>query len=210
MKRIVIVIALLISGAGYAAASKSYVDPSYGKVKYADIIKPAQPYKLKLNVEFQTNGQHRPRVDNILMKQVDRVIRESGFAIPVPDSEASSDQLTIVVNNIADLDEARRKGYVTGSTFFLKGSTVTDYYEMQATITIAGKTITKSGYKHAIHTTIGHTKAPEGVPAMTTDEAFGKVVEELVLNFLGDLQKDQLSNPSTSVLPAATVPVVTH
>jgi hypothetical protein len=210
MKKIVIILALLISGTEFSAAAKSYVDPSYGKVKYADIIKPAQPYKLKLNVEFQTNGQHRPRVDSVLMKQVDRVIRESGFAIPVPDSEPGSDQLTIVVNNLADLDEARRKGYVTGSTFFIKGSTVTDYYEMQATITIAGKTITKSGYKHAIHSTIGHAKGPEGLPAMTTEEAFDKVVEELILNFLGDLQKDQLSNPSNSVLPAAAVPVATH
>jgi len=45
---------------------------------------------------------------------------------------------------------------------------------------------------------------------MTTEEAFDKVVEELILNFLGDLQKDQLSNPSNSVLPAAAVPVATH
>lgn len=209
MKRTVIVLALLISGAGYAAATKSYVDPSYGKVKYGDIVKPAQPYKLKLKVEFQRNGQHLPGIDKELMQQVDRVIRTSGFAIPVPDGEPGSDELTVVVNNIADLDEARRKGYVTGSTLFLKGSTVTDYYEMQATATIAGKTITKSGYKHAIHSTIGHAKGPEGIPAMTTEEAFGKVVEELVLNFLGDLQKDQLSSPGKPVLPAVAAPVGT-
>jgi hypothetical protein len=80
---------------------------------------------------------------------------------------------------------------------------------MQATATIAGKTITKSGYKHAIHSTIGHAKGPEGIPAMTTEEAFGKVVEELVLNFLGDLQKDQLSSPGKPVLPAVAAPVGT-
>ena len=168
MKRTAIItLALLICGAGYATASKSYVDPSYGKVQYSDIIKPAQPYKLRLKVEFQRNGQHLPQVDSELMRQVDHVIRATGFAIPIPEGEAGADELSIVVNNIADLAEAKRKGYVTGGTLFLKGSVVTDYYEMHATATIASRTIAKSGYKHAIHTTIGRAKGPEGVPAMT-------------------------------------------
>ena len=144
MKRTAIVLTFLICGAGYAAASKSYVDPSYGKVQYSDIVKPAQPYKLKLKVEFQRNGQHLPQVDGVIMRQVDRVIRATGFAIPVPDGETGSDEISIVLNNIADIAQAKKKGYVTGSTFYLKGSVVTDYYEMQASATIAGKTLTKS------------------------------------------------------------------
>ena len=58
------------------------------------------------------------------MQEVDRVIRKSGFAIPVPDGEAAANELDVIVNNVADLAEAKRKGFVTGSTFFLKGSTV--------------------------------------------------------------------------------------
>ncbi len=206
MKRTAIVLTLLICGAGYAAASKSYVDPSYGKVQYSDIVKPAQPYKLKLNVEFQRNGQHLPQVDSAIMRQVDRVIRATGFAIPVTDGEAGSDEISIVLNNIADIAQAKKKGYVTGSTFYLKGSVVTDYYEMQASATIAGKIITKSGYKHAIHTTIGLAKGPKGVPSMTAAEAVDKVVEELILNFLGDLQKSELNSPSGTVLPSGAAP----
>ena len=198
MKRTAIVLALLICGAGSAAASKSYVDPSYGKVKYSDIVKPDHPYKLKLKVEFQRNGQHLPQVDSVILRQVDRVIRATGFAVPDPTSEGS-DEMSIVLNNIADIAQAKRKGYVTGSTFYLKGSVVTDYYEMQASATISGKTITKSGYKHAIHSTIGLAKGPKGMPPMTAVEAVDKVVEELVLNFLGDLQKSELNDPSGTV-----------
>jgi hypothetical protein len=193
MKGTFVLLALLIGGAIQAGASKSYVDPSYGKVQYADILKPAQPYRLKLKVNFQLNGKPHPGAEKQLMQQVDRVIRASGFAVPVPEGEAATDELHVVVNNVADIGEAKRKGFVTGSTFFLKGSTVTDYYEMEATAVIGGKTIAKSGYKHAIHSTIGLAKGPKDIQGTTADEAFGKVVEELILNFLGDLQKEDLS-----------------
>ena len=204
MKKAVIVLGLFLCGAACASTSKSYVDTSYGKIQYSDIAKPAQPYKLKLKVEFQRNGQHLPAVDSQLMQQVDSVVRASGFATPVGDAEPASDSLTIVVNNIADLAEARRKGFTTGSTFFLKGSVVTDNYEMQVTATIGGKTVSRSGYKGAILTAIGRASGPEGVPPMTVTEAFNKVVEQLILQFLRDLPTTEL-NPSLA--PGANAPL---
>jgi PEGA domain len=203
MKRTAIVLGLFLCGTACASTSKSYVDTSYGKIQYSDIVKPAQPYKLKLKVEFQRNGQHLPAVDSQLMQQVDSVVRASGFAAPVGDSESGSDSLTIVVNNIADLAEARKKGFATGSTFFLKGTVVTDNYEMQATATIGGKTVSKSGYKGAILTAIGHASGPEGVPPMNVTEAFNKVVEQLILQFLRDLPTTEL-NPSLAPVPSAS------
>jgi ankyrin repeat protein len=85
---------------------------------------------------------------------------------------------------------------VTGLTLGLKGSKVTDYYEMNVTARIAGKTIAKSGYKHAILSTLGLAKGTKDVPSMTISEAFDKVIEDLILNFLGDLQKEDLTSPS--------------
>jgi hypothetical protein len=207
MKKTAIVLGLFLCGAAYASTPKSYVDPSYGKIQYSDFVKPAQPYKLKLKVEFQRNGQHLPAVDNQLMQQVDSVVRASGFAMPVGDSESGSDSLTFVVNNIADLAEARRKGFGTGATLYLKGSVVTDNYEMQATATINGKTVSKSGYKEAILTAIGHASGPEGVPPMTVTEAFNKVVEQLILQFLRDLPTTELNQ---SLAPAPSVPQVSQ
>jgi hypothetical protein len=203
MKKTAIVLGLFLCGTAYASTSKSYVDTSYGRIQYSDIVKPAQPYKLKLKVEFQRNGQHLPAVDGQLMQQVDSVVRASGFGAPVGDVESASDTLTIVVNNIADLAEARKKGFATGSTFFLKGTVVTDNYEMQATATIGGKTVSKSGYKGAILTAIGHASGPEGVPPMSVTEAFNKVVEQLILQFLRDLPTTELNQTLT---PGASAP----
>ena len=203
MKKTAIVLGLFLCGTAYASTSKSYVDTSYGRIQYSDIVKPAQPYKLKLKVEFQRNGQHLPAVDGQLMQQVDSVVRASGFGAPVGDAESASDTLIIVVNNIADLAEARKKGFATGSTFFLKGTVVTDNYEMQAIATIGGKTVSKSGYKGAILTAIGHASGPEGVPPMTVTDAFNKVVEQLILQFLRDLPTTELNQTLT---PGASAP----
>jgi hypothetical protein len=203
MKKTAIVLGLFLCGTAYASTSKSYVDTSYGRIQYSDIVKPAQPYKLKLKVEFQRNGQHLSAVDGQLMQQVDSVVRASGFGAPVGDAESASDTLTIVVNNIADLAEARKKGFATGSTFFLKGTVVTDNYEMQAIATIGGKTVSKSGYKGAILTAIGHASGPEGVPPMTVTDAFNKVVEQLILQFLRDLPTTELNQTLT---PGASAP----
>jgi len=203
MKKAAIVLGLFLCGAANASTSKSYVDTSYGKIQYSDILKPAQPYKLKLKVEFQRNGQHLPAVDSQLLQQVESVIRASGFGAPVGDAESASDSLTIVVNNIADLAEARKKGFATGSTLFLKGSVVTDNYEMQATVTIGGKTVSRSGYKGAILTAIGHASGPEGVAPMSVTEAFNKVVEQLILQFLRDLPATGLTQ---NLAPAPSAP----
>jgi hypothetical protein len=166
---------------------KSYVAPEYGRATYADIARPSEPYRIKISVEFQRNGAHMPRVDKELMGHVDRVVRATGFAVPA--TQDASGELKVVVNNIADLGEAKRKGFGTGLTFGLAGTIVTDYYEMQASLSINDKVIRRAGYKHALHSTIGLKKAPEGLEPMKTSEAFGKVVEQLILNFINDIQK---------------------
>jgi hypothetical protein len=78
---------------------------------------------------------------------------------------------------------------------------------MQATATINGKTVSKSGYKEAILTAIGHASGPEGVPPMTVTEAFNKVVEQLILQFLRDLPTTELNQ---SLAPAPSVPQVSQ
>lgn len=94
----------------------------------------------------------------------------------------------MIVNNISDLGKAAAKGLGTGLTFVLAGSTVTDYYEMEATLSLNDKVINKINYKHALYSTVGLKKAPEGLEPMTPSAAFGKVFKQLILNFLQDIQ----------------------
>jgi len=169
------------------ATTKSYVDPGHGRATYDDIIRRSEPYRVKIIVEFQRNGKHFPQGDSELMGHVQRVVRGTGFAIPA--TQDTSGELKVVVNNIADLGKAVAKGFGTGLTLGLAGSTVTDYYELEASLSLNDKVIKRTGYKHSLHTTVGLKNAPEGLEPMTPSAAFGKVVEQLILNFINDIQK---------------------
>jgi len=180
---------------------KSYVDPTYSRATYNDITRRADPYKWRIVVEFQRNGTHLPKADSELMGNVERVVRASGMAIPSP--EGSSGQLKVVVNNIADMGTARAKGFGTGLTLGLVGSTISDYYEMEAELSMNGKIIRRSAYKHALHSTVGNASGPQGVEAMSPSASFSKVIEQLMLNFLKDLQQ---SGDLSSALPSRLDP----
>jgi len=114
------------------ATTRSYVDPGYGRATYDDIIRRSAPYRVKIFVEFQRNGEHLPQADSELMGHVERVVRGTGFAIPA--TQDISGELKVVVNNIADLGKAAAKGFGTGLTFGLAESTITDNYEMEASL----------------------------------------------------------------------------
>ena len=129
--------------------------------------------------------------------------RRHGPAIPVP-CECRSRPVTgglqrngairVVVNNIADRGAAAAKGFGTGLTFGLVGTTVTDAYEMAVAITANGKTVERVAVKHALHTAIGNTAIPEGLETMPPNAAFERVLEQMVLRVLQDIQsKGELS-----------------
>jgi len=185
--KLLFVLILVFSSLFGCAMTKSFVDPGYGRATYDDIIRRSEPYRVKIIVEFQRNGKHFPQVDSELMGHVERVVRGTGFIIPT--TQGTSGELKVIVNNIADLGKAAAKGVGTGLTLGLVGSTITDYYEMESTLSLNDKVIKRTNYKHALHSTVGLKKAPEGLEPMTPSAAFGKVVEQLILNFLNDIQK---------------------
>ena len=187
--KLLLVAAVILFGSSIfgCATTKSYVDPGYGRATYDDIIRRSEPYRVKIFVEFQRNGKHLPQADSELIGHVERVVRGTGFAIPA--TQDTSGELIVVVNNIADLGKAAAKGIGTGLTFGLAESTVTDYYEMEVSLSLNDKVIKRTGYKHALHSTVGIKNAPEGLEPMTPSAAFGKVVEQLILNFINDIQK---------------------
>lgn len=191
MKSKVLMLLVAISISSFSSgcvSSKSFVDPTFGKVTYNDLEPPANPHRLNITAEFQRNGVHLPEVDSELYGHVERVLRASRFAVPAQGESES--KIYVVVNNIADLEKARAMGFGTGLTFGAAGSWVTDYYEMKVELVLGETTFNKSGYKHQLHTTIGNKKGPEGVPPVTAAAGFATIVEQLLLNFLSDLYKE--------------------
>ena len=164
---------------------RSFVDPTYPKVSYDDVQKRETPLRLKLSVEFQRNGQHYSSVDQKLLDNTERVLRASG--VITPDADGGDGEIHVVVNNIADMGAATAKGLKLGVTFGLAGTIATDAYEMSVTMTVHGKTITRTE-KHAIQSALGNTRIPEGMEVMPPDVAFQKVVEQMLLRALQDIQ----------------------
>jgi hypothetical protein len=179
-------VVLLVASLSACIAPKSYVDPSFAKAGYQDIQRNAVPPHWNVTTEFQRQGSHYEAADAALHQQVEEVVRGSGIALP--DASATGATLHVVVNNFGDGGDAAAKGFGTGLTFGLVGSTVTDYYAMTVTFTANGQTITKSGYRGALHTTIGNTSGPPGLKAVDGRTGFNQIVEQMLLNALSDIQ----------------------
>ena len=180
------------------------VDTTVPKVAYDDVTKRPQPLQLKLSVEFQRNGQPFPNADAMLRDNAERVLRASGVIVPVASSPEG--EIRIVVNNIADMGDAVAKGFGSGLTLGLVGTTVTDAYQMEVTLTSSGKTIRRDNVKHALHTAIGNTTFPEGTEVLEPATAFGRVVEQMLLRVLRDMQQ----SGDLSWLRAPGLAVVAH
>ena len=177
--------AMLTAG---CASIKSAADPAYATAKYEDIVKPAEPFKWKVSVQFQRDAKPYEKADSTLRDSVERVLRATGVIVPTPDS--ASGEIHVVLNNVTDKAAAAAKGFGTGLTFGLIGSTVTDYYEMEVTITANGKTFHKSGIRHALVTAVGNASLPQGFDPVPPATAFNRVVEQMLLNALKDFQQN--------------------
>ena len=184
---LVVIIPLFMFG---CLSKKSYVDPQYRNASYDDIRPVENKYSAKIDVEFQRNGVHYSKADKECRSHIERVFRETGIIIPT--SNESEIRINVVVNNIADLDEARAKGFGTGLTLGAAGSMVTDFYEIKIEIYMGDETPLTKTYNHAIVTTIGNKPAPLNVEPTTVSDAFGKVVEDAVLNFVKEMQAQNL------------------
>lgn len=171
-------------------SAKSYVDPKYGAISYADAKKPGKSHEAKIDIEFQRNGEHMPRVDKELRTNVEKIFLNSG--VVTPSANATDITIKITCNNIADVKGAMAKGFGAGLTFGAAGTAVTDFY--QVTIELKqGGTVVEKKYDHAIHTTIGNKAAPvEGVAPVKPVEAFGGVIEDVVLQFIKEMQSKNI------------------
>ena len=61
--------AVILTATGLLAGCvsvKSFVDPNGDSAKYEELVKPSEPLKLKVSVEFQRNGEHIEKVDSSL------------------------------------------------------------------------------------------------------------------------------------------------
>lgn len=180
----VVLVALALGG---CVSSKSYVDPKYKEVSYSDVSRVQDLYGVRINVDFQRNGKSLPAANGELRSSVERVLRASGVVIPT--TGPTDLGIKVTCNNVADMGGAAAKGLGTGLTLGLAGTAVTDFYQVTIEFRQGGELISKR-YDHAIHTTIGNKAPPvQGVMATSAPNAFSGVVEDVILQFLKEMQE---------------------
>ena len=167
------------------ATTRIYVDPQYHIASYESIRQLAAPMLVKVSVQLQLDGKPLlPAGDGELMGHVERTLRASRVFTPTKNSKVPI-ELTVMANKITDPAAARAKGFGPGLADGATGSMIDDNYEFNFTyLSVNNHQPVQAAYFHAIHI----APAASGVKATALNNAFGQVVEDVVLNFIKDLQ----------------------
>ncbi|SFN38449.1 hypothetical protein SAMN05216386_0744 [Nitrosospira briensis] len=174
--------------AGCASPKRSFLGASLPKVAYKDIEQRNKPLQLKLIVEFQRNGEHFPKGDIPLKDYAASILRDSGVIMPVDDDKAEG-QIRVVLNNVADSGTVAAEASRTGYPLWMIGKTITDAYELSMFILLQEKTISRTGIKQAVHTAIGNMSIPDDIQTFPQDQAFPRVLEQMLLRSLQVMQQ---------------------
>lgn len=170
-----------------------YVDTATKEIPAAAYKKPASPKPVQALFEFQTKGVANAAATKFLSAQVMDQIKNSGLFSELKDTPvADGALLSVVLNNVPLDDNAFGKGFVTGLTFGLAGSQVSDGYvlTMKYIPTAQAPAINKTA-RHAIHAVLGAKEAPaNGVKMDSIDLAVTTMTRQIVSAGLDDLSRD--------------------
>jgi len=184
---------ILTCSMGLTGCVTPYVDGGVKEISSDTFKKPISPAPAQLIFEFQTKGVLNTQATGFLKTQVTEQVQTSGLFSSVSDAaNQSGGLLTITLNNVPVTDDAFAKGFLTGFTFGVVGSTVTDGYVCTVKYFPSGKTepVVKST-RHAIHTSIGATSGPVNATKMDSLEAAVRAMtRQIVSNALNDLSQD--------------------
>lgn len=170
-----------------------YVDTATKEIPAEAYKKPASPKPVQAVFEFQTKGVANASATKFLSPQVMDQIKGSGLfselkEMPVADGAL----LSVVLNNVPLTDNAFGQGFVTGLTFGLAGSQVSDGYVLTMKYIPTSQTpaISKTA-RHAIHTVMGAKEAPaNGTKVDSLDLAAKTMTRQIVSTALDDLSRD--------------------
>ena len=180
--------AALLSG-----CATSYVDTAIKEIPAASMKKPEQPKPVQLAFEFQSKGAPNARATNLLKEDVTRQVTESGlFSKITTEPTPGASLLSVTLNNIPLTDDAASKGFVTGLTFGLAGSAVSDGYVCTVSYLPPGQsTAIVKTTRHAIHTTLGNANPPPGaVKSESIAAAVHQMTRDVLSNALKELSDD--------------------
>lgn len=168
-----------------------YVDPTLPRRSYADLEPRKNPRPLYAGARFTNLGRANTTVTPKAQELVRNALAGSKlFSTIFVDPVEGADSLEVVIDNSGDVKEAFFKGMGTGVTFGLIPAALTERYSFTATYQTFGAEPVEKVYAHALLATLGIAEPPEGLTAIADEETLGKIIEDLILNLLYDLQKE--------------------
>lgn len=179
---VVAAIAVLLSG---CISPRMFVDPTLGDVPAAERTAVANPRPVQFIFEFRTKGAANAQATSQLRTQMTEIVRTSGLFSEVSSAPVSGGAiLAVTIDNIPQ-EDAFSRGFGTGLTFGLVGTTVTDFYEANARYSPGGGAgELRAQARHAIHTQIGATAAPANMVQAANPEAAARTAMRQILEHL--------------------------
>lgn len=173
--------------------ANAYLDGTTKEVPAAQFKKPASPVPAQVLFDFQTKGVANAQVTAFLRDRVMAQVKASGLFSEIgANAVANGAMLSITLNNVPLSDNAFSKGFVTGLTFGLAGSQVSDGYVCTVTYRSSNDAapVTKQA-RHAIHTTLGAAATPGNAAKMPDHkQAVYQMTTDILSNVLNDLSQD--------------------
>ncbi|MBI3432422.1 MAG: hypothetical protein HY018_09460 [Hydrogenophilales bacterium] len=170
-----------------------YVDTATKEIPADAYKKPASPHPVQVVFEFQTKGVANARATQYLAPLVMEQIKGSGLFSELKTTPVEGGALlSVVLNNVPLTDDAFSKGFVTGMTFGLAGSQVSDGYvcTMKYIARPQAPAISSTA-RHAIHTVMGAKDGPaNGTKMDSLDMAVKTMTRQVVSTALDELSRD--------------------
>jgi len=168
-----------------------YVDPKPPKTSYAD-LKPsahAQPVYPVFDM-YNAEGSF-PEATRKLAPKIVRVLEDSRLfsSVSTVGSENMA-RIQVSMRETAVLTGRDSKTLPDGLTSGLQGSRGVIVYQFTVSYQPPGKDAVKKAYPHAIHIVEGNSPALGDALPMTATHAVDTMVEQVMLNFLHELQKE--------------------
>lgn len=193
MKKLFGILAAGLLLANMTGCASFYLDTATREIPVDAYKKPAAPRPVQVVFEFQTKGVANATATKYLSAQVVEQIQGSGLFSEVRDTPvADGALLNVVLNNVPLTDDAFSKGFVTGLTFGLAGSQVSDGYvcTIKYLPSPQDATINKTA-RHAIHTVMGAKEGPNnGTKVESLEVAVKTMTRQIVSTALDDLSRD--------------------
>jgi hypothetical protein len=184
---------LLLGIVALTGCASVYVDGATKEVAVSQYKKPVQLHPVQMLFEFQTKGIANAQATAFFKAHVMKQVKASGLFAEVSEAPVEGGALlSISLNNVPLTDDVFAKGFVTGLTFGLAGSQVSDGYVCTARYSesVAATPVVKQA-RHALHTTMGATSAPgNAVKAASMEEGVLTMGRQIISNVLNDLSQD--------------------